>query len=99
MLMFLASMSRDGACHEKRVVQVLLELVASGIISVDKVNLKDMIYLPAIPFFEFRASLPGTRTKAPSSTDTQRFTTPLTDLAQPQIYHDRCVGINSDQPA
>ena len=53
MLMFLASMSRDGACHEKRVIQVLLELVASGIISVDKLNLKDMIYLPAIPFLNF----------------------------------------------
>jgi len=36
--------------HEKRVIRVLLELVASGIISVDKLDLKDLISLPVIQF-------------------------------------------------
>ena len=41
--------------HEKWLVHVLLELVASGIGSEDKLDLDGLISLPAIPFLEFES--------------------------------------------
>ena len=44
---------RWSLSHEKRLVHVLLELIASGIVSEDKLNLAELVSLPSIPFLEF----------------------------------------------
>ena len=44
---------RWSLSHEKRLVHVLLELIASGIVSEDKLDLAELVSLPSIPFLEF----------------------------------------------
>ena len=46
---------RWSLSHEKRVVHVLVELVANGIVSEENLDLEELISLPAIPFLEFES--------------------------------------------
>ena len=61
---------RWSLSHEKRLVHVLLELIASGIVSEDKLDLDGLIHLPALRFLDFQLRRQESEAKRTRLSDT-----------------------------